>query len=111
MEKVIEVNLGIGMIMLVPEPVKIVIEDDTDYEKLKKSYERYLEFCKTLEEPDYDYLMDDPNEYKVREFTLEEFIEIFEKDKKFQEKFVSKKPKKRRRKPSNVKPEIEIEKE
>jgi hypothetical protein len=39
---------------------------------------------------------------------LEEFIEIFEKDKKFQEKFVSKK---RGHKPSKVKPEIEIEKE
>lgn len=27
MEKVIEVNLGIGMNMFFPEPVKIVIED------------------------------------------------------------------------------------
>ena len=29
-EKVIEVNLGIGMNMFFPEPVKIVIEEDTD---------------------------------------------------------------------------------
>ena len=35
MEKVIEVNLGVGMNMLFPEPVKIVIEDDTDDEKLR----------------------------------------------------------------------------
>ena len=37
MEKVIEVNLGIGMNMLFPETVKIVIEDDTDDETTKKS--------------------------------------------------------------------------
>jgi hypothetical protein len=36
-EKVIEVNLGIGMNMLFPETVKIVIEDDTDDETTKKS--------------------------------------------------------------------------
>jgi hypothetical protein len=35
-EKVIEVNLGIGMNMLFPETVKIVIEDDTDDETTKK---------------------------------------------------------------------------
>jgi len=36
MEKVIEVNLGVGMNMLFPETVKIVIEDDTDDETTKK---------------------------------------------------------------------------
>jgi hypothetical protein len=41
-EKVIEVNLGIGMNMLFPETIKIVIEDDTDYEKLKKSMKSKL---------------------------------------------------------------------
>jgi hypothetical protein len=30
MEKVIEVNLGIGLNMFFPEPVKIVIETDKD---------------------------------------------------------------------------------
>jgi hypothetical protein len=35
-EKVIEVNLGIGMNMFFPEPVKIVIEDNRDDETTKK---------------------------------------------------------------------------
>jgi hypothetical protein len=35
-EKVIEVNLGIGLNMFFPEPVKIVIEDDEDNETTKK---------------------------------------------------------------------------
>jgi hypothetical protein len=35
-EKVIEVNLGVGMNMFFPETVKIVIEDDTDDETTKK---------------------------------------------------------------------------
>ena len=35
MEKVIEVNLGIGMNMLFPEPVKIVLEVD-DEEKTEE---------------------------------------------------------------------------
>jgi hypothetical protein len=33
MEKVIEVNLGIGMNMLFPEPVKIVIETEEEIEQ------------------------------------------------------------------------------
>jgi len=36
MKKEIEVSLGIGMNMLLPETVKIVIEDDTDDETTKK---------------------------------------------------------------------------
>lgn len=34
--KTIEVNLGIGMNMLFPEPVTIVIEDDVNNEEQKK---------------------------------------------------------------------------
>ena len=61
--KTIEVNLGVGMNMLFPETVKIVIDDT-----FQKRYESYLEFVKTLEDVDYDYITDDPNEYKLREF-------------------------------------------
>lgn len=107
--KKIEVNLGVGMNMFFPESV--VIEIPSNYEKVKKSYERYLEFCKTLHEPDYDYLMDDPNEYKLREFTFDEFFEIWENNESFQKKFGEEEPKKRGRKPKTVKKEIEIEKE
>jgi len=39
------------------------------------AYRWYLKFCGTLVEPDYEYLMDDPNENKLRPFTMEEFIE------------------------------------
>jgi len=39
------------------------------------AYRWYLKFTKTLEEPDYDYLADDPNENKTRVFTMEEFVE------------------------------------
>jgi len=54
--KTIEVNLGVGMNMLFPETVKIVIDDT-----FQKRYESYLEFVKTLEDVDYDYITDDPN--------------------------------------------------
>ena|ERR1035437_7518514 len=39
------------------------------------AYRWYLKFAGTLEEPDYEYLMDDPEQNKVRPFTMEEFIE------------------------------------
>jgi len=38
------------------------------------AYRWYLKFAESLKEPDYEYLMDDPNEGKVRPFTAEEFI-------------------------------------
>lgn len=86
--KKIEVNLGIGMNMFFPEPVVIEIPDNGIFvEGLVKSYQKYLEFCKTLEEPNYDYLVDDPKENKVREFTLEEFVNVWESNDEFQQKF------------------------
>jgi hypothetical protein len=86
--KKIEVNLGIGLNMFFPEPVVIEIPDNVIFvEELVKSYEKYLEFVKTFEEPDYDYLVDDPNEYKLREFTLEEFVNVWESNDEFQQKF------------------------
>lgn len=80
--KTIEVNLGVGMNMLFPEPIQIVIDDT-----FEKRYESYREFVKTMEEPDYDYLMDNPNQNKVREFTFEEFVEMYENSNRLQEQF------------------------
>ena len=86
--KKIEVNLGIGLNMFFPEPVIIEIPDNVIFvEGLVKSYEKYLEFCKTLEEPDYRYLTEDVKENKVREFTLEEFVNVWESNDEFQQKF------------------------
>lgn len=39
------------------------------------AYRWYLKYVKTLEEPDYDYVADDPKENMTRVFTMEEFIE------------------------------------
>ena len=80
--KTIEVNLGIGMNMLFPEPIQIVIDDT-----FEKRYESYREFVKTLEDVDYDYITDDPNEHKLREFTFEEFVEMYENSDNLQKKF------------------------
>ena len=85
--KKIEVNLGIGMNMFFPEPVIIEIPNDEIFVEDYLSYEKYLDFCKTLEEPDYRYLIEDVKENKVREFTLEEFINFCESNDEFQEKF------------------------
>ena len=85
--KKIEVNLGIGMNMFFPEPVIIEIPNDEIFVEDYLSYEKYLDFCKTLEEPDYRYLIEDVKENKVREFTFEEFINICESNEEFQEKF------------------------
>ena len=38
------------------------------------AYRWYLKFTEGLQEPDYEYLMDDPNQNVVRPFTMEEFI-------------------------------------
>jgi hypothetical protein len=85
--KTIEVNLGVGMNMFFPEPVIIEIPNDEIFVEDYLSYEKYLDFCKTLEEPDYRYLIEDVKENKVREFTLEEFINICESNDEFKEKF------------------------
>ena len=39
------------------------------------AYRWYLKYANTLEEPDYNYHADDPNENCTRVFTMEEFIE------------------------------------
>jgi len=80
--KTIKVNLGVGMNMFFPEPVMIEIDDT-----FEKRYKKYLKFIKTLEEPDYDYVVDDPNQNKVREYTFEEFVESWENSKTLQKKF------------------------
>ena len=80
--KTIEVNLGVGMNMLFPEPIQIVIDDT-----FEKRYKNYLEFVKTLEDVDYDYITDDPNEHKLREFTFEEFVEMWDNSDNLQKKF------------------------
>ena len=80
--KTIEVNLGVGMNMLFPEPIQIVIDDT-----FENRYKNYLEFVKTLEDVDYDYITDDPNEHKLREFTLEEFVEAWESNTRLQKQF------------------------
>lgn len=38
-----------------------------------EAYEVYKDFCATLEEPDYDFLVDDPEASVIREMTLKEF--------------------------------------
>ena len=81
--KTIEVNLGVGMNMFFPETVKIVIDDT-----FENRYKNYLEFVKTLEDVDYDYITDDPNEHKLREFTFEEFVEAWESNDELQQKFL-----------------------
>jgi hypothetical protein len=80
--KTVEVNLGIGMNMFFPETVMIEIDDT-----FEKRHKKYLKFIKTLEEPDYDYVVDDPNQNKVREYTFEEFVESWENSKTLQKKF------------------------
>jgi len=43
---------------------------ENDY---SEAYEVYRDFCATLEEPDYDFLVEDPIQNCVREMTLQEF--------------------------------------
>lgn len=106
-KKIVEVNLGVGMNMFFPETIKIIIEDDI-YEK---RYKKYLKFCKTLEEPDFNYLVEDVNQNKVRELTFLEFVNMWDQNKNFQIKFNDEPFKKIGRKPNNTKKEIVIEKQ
>ncbi len=43
-----------------------------------KAYAHYLEKIKELEEPDYDLLMEDLNQNRVRPFTIEEFEKVMQ---------------------------------
>jgi hypothetical protein len=36
-------------------------------------YNKYLDHVKTIEEPDYDFLIDDPREHCIRELNKDEF--------------------------------------
>jgi len=86
--KTIEVNLGVGMNMFFPEPVKIEISTNSELvENLVNYYDNYLFYTNKLEEPDYEFLIDDPNQNKVRVMTLEEFINEWDINPKFQEMF------------------------
>ena len=86
--KKIEINLGVGMNMFFPEPVNIEIPDNSELvENLVNYYDNYLFYTNKLEEPDYEFLIDDPNQNKVRVMTLEEFINEWDINPKFQEMF------------------------
>jgi hypothetical protein len=50
-------------------------------------YTRYCEFASSLEEIDYDYLVDDPNQNCTRIMTENEFWERVSKDSSFAQKF------------------------
>ncbi len=50
-------------------------------------YTRYCEFASSLEEVDYDYLIDDPNQNCTRIMTENEFWERVSKDSSFAQKF------------------------
>lgn len=43
---------------------------DDDY---SEAYELYLLHCKALEEPDYNFLIDDPDQNRIRVMTYQEF--------------------------------------
>lgn len=86
--KTIEVNLGVGMNMLFPEPVKVEIPENSELvENLVIYYDNYLFYVNKLEEPDYDFFVDDPNQNEVRLMTLEEFINEWDINSKFQKMF------------------------
>lgn len=86
--KTIEVNLGIGTNMFFPEPVKVEIPENSEVEEnLVIYYDNYLFYANKLEEPDYDFFVDDPNQNEVRLMTLEEFINEWDINSKFQKMF------------------------
>lgn len=71
----IEVNLGIGLNMLFPSPTIVTVTP----EDLEEKYQNYLNFVKTLTEPDYNYLIEDLEKNILREMTYDEFLENYEK--------------------------------
>lgn len=54
---------------------------------MKIAYKNYLEFLKGFESPDYEFMVDDPNQNKVREFTYEEFVDQYNKNERFKNLF------------------------
>lgn len=53
---------------------------ENDY---SEAYEKYVETCNLLKEPDYNYLIDDPSSNKVRVMTLIEFIEALKNNESY----------------------------
>lgn len=54
---------------------------------MKIAYKNYLEFLKGFESPDYEFMVEDINQNKIREFTYEEFIEQYKQNEKFKNLF------------------------
>lgn len=40
----------------------------------EKQYEDYCKYANSLEEPDYNYHIDDPSQHRIRVMTMDEFI-------------------------------------
>jgi len=86
--KTIEVNLGVGMNMFFPEQVIIEIPENSELvDNLIIYYDNYLFYANKLEEPDYDFFVNDQDNDEVRLMTLEEFINEWDINPKFQKMF------------------------
>lgn len=59
---------------------------------MEKEYNRYLEFANRLDEPDYNFHVEDLNENVVRSMTIEEFNDRLIQDEKFKNLWFEKKP-------------------
>lgn len=55
--------------------IKYLIDNDCNIWN-QDAYRWYLKFMNTMVEPDYDFLIDDPNNNSLRKFTLEEFADV-----------------------------------
>jgi hypothetical protein len=65
----IEVCTGVGMNQLFPQTITINIPANP----FLKQYNKYRKFAGKLEEPDYEYHVDDPNANCTRLMTEQEF--------------------------------------
>ena len=59
--------------------IKYLVDNDTNIWN-KDAYKWYLEYTKTMVEPDYEYLIDDHIQNKSRVFTMNEFISQIKRD-------------------------------
>lgn len=62
--------------------IKWLLENDNKI-WVGDAYKKYKEFAESLEEPDYNYHVEDPNQNRTRIFTKKEFIEKILNDDKF----------------------------